>query len=142
MIRRPPRSTLFPYTTLFRSLVDDQAHIRSPARRLGADRVDVDARISQDRRELRELPRPVRDLQVNLDHVPLRTDIGGRGYKGYAPSAGGKYLMGGPSLPDPFDALHTCLRRDSGSELGAFDFLLPGCPGDARRAPSARSGDG
>src|SRR5258705_5188179 len=23
MIRRPPRSTLFPYTTLFRSLVDD-----------------------------------------------------------------------------------------------------------------------
>src|SRR2546429_1477768 len=24
MIRRPPRSTLFPYTTLFRSLVEDQ----------------------------------------------------------------------------------------------------------------------
>src|SRR3712207_6952881 len=30
MIRRPPRSTLFPYTTLFRSreqLVDDVAHV-------------------------------------------------------------------------------------------------------------------
>src|SRR3712207_7268147 len=25
MIRRPPRSTLFPYTTLFRSVVDDVA---------------------------------------------------------------------------------------------------------------------
>src|SRR2546425_10570278 len=25
MIRRPPRSTLFPYTTLFRSLLDDRA---------------------------------------------------------------------------------------------------------------------
>src|SRR5256886_8820277 len=25
MIRRPPRSTLFPYTTLFRSLIDDDA---------------------------------------------------------------------------------------------------------------------
>src|SRR5258708_29320849 len=25
MIRRPPRSTLFPYTTLFRSIVNDQA---------------------------------------------------------------------------------------------------------------------
>src|SRR2546430_4580293 len=25
MIRRPPRSTLFPYTTLFRSLLDDDA---------------------------------------------------------------------------------------------------------------------
>src|SRR2546430_11603563 len=26
MIRRPPRSTLFPYTTLFRSLREDLAH--------------------------------------------------------------------------------------------------------------------
>src|SRR2546426_5923033 len=28
MIRRPPRSTLFPYTTLFRSLNIDQARLR------------------------------------------------------------------------------------------------------------------
>src|SRR2546427_1765476 len=27
MIRRPPRSTLFPYTTLFRSLVDRHDHL-------------------------------------------------------------------------------------------------------------------
>src|SRR3989441_3562845 len=27
MIRRPPRSTLFPYTTLFRSLFRDSAHL-------------------------------------------------------------------------------------------------------------------
>src|SRR2546425_6291019 len=41
MIRRPPRSTLFPYTTLFRSGTDDRQlrhqsrrrRIRSPARR-------------------------------------------------------------------------------------------------------------
>src|SRR2546430_4496139 len=26
MIRRPPRSTLFPYTTLFRSAVEDERH--------------------------------------------------------------------------------------------------------------------
>src|SRR3712207_7840258 len=26
MIRRPPRSTLFPYTTLFRSVLDDRLH--------------------------------------------------------------------------------------------------------------------
>src|SRR5438876_2681665 len=26
MIRRPPRSTLFPYTTLFRSALDDQSN--------------------------------------------------------------------------------------------------------------------
>src|SRR2546427_1228231 len=32
MIRRPPRSTLFPYTTLFRSSLDDWRHSRSPNR--------------------------------------------------------------------------------------------------------------
>src|SRR5256885_8987757 len=34
MIRRPPRSTLFPYTTLFRSVVNDTKVI--PARIVGA----------------------------------------------------------------------------------------------------------
>src|SRR3989442_11202569 len=36
MIRRPPRSTLFPYTTLFRSQVDDfvESAFESPIRRL------------------------------------------------------------------------------------------------------------
>src|SRR3712207_8701422 len=29
MIRRPPRSTLFPYTTLFRSLIDDERTLPS-----------------------------------------------------------------------------------------------------------------
>src|SRR5260221_14364303 len=27
MIRRPPRSTLFPYTTLFRSRIEDHTHV-------------------------------------------------------------------------------------------------------------------
>src|SRR3712207_6987506 len=42
MIRRPPRSTLFPYTTLFRSLrdlpgprADMRTHAEDPARRIG-----------------------------------------------------------------------------------------------------------
>src|SRR2546426_2348848 len=35
MIRRPPRSTLFPYTTLFRS-DDDELRPRTPARLLHA----------------------------------------------------------------------------------------------------------
>src|SRR3712207_8892676 len=30
MIRRPPRSTLFPYTTLFRSEVERQPHVEPP----------------------------------------------------------------------------------------------------------------
>src|SRR3712207_7810855 len=33
MIRRPPRSTLFPYTTLFRSQEDARRNIRSQIRR-------------------------------------------------------------------------------------------------------------
>src|SRR3712207_6962776 len=36
MIRRPPRSTLFPYTTLFRSLHDDTSH--------GMHRIEVTCR--------------------------------------------------------------------------------------------------
>src|SRR3712207_7191843 len=31
MIRRPPRSTLFPYTTLFRSRSDDRPDLERPA---------------------------------------------------------------------------------------------------------------
>src|SRR5438093_8390799 len=38
MIRRPPRSTLFPYTTLFRSRSDRPALGRSRGRSLGARR--------------------------------------------------------------------------------------------------------
>src|SRR2546427_2799238 len=47
MIRRPPRSTLFPYTTLFRS------QVREPARRLvraGGHVVRLGAVLSGDRR--------------------------------------------------------------------------------------------
>src|SRR5256885_12226394 len=36
MIRRPPRSTLFPYTTLFRSVMGRQRQTRSPMRPLGS----------------------------------------------------------------------------------------------------------
>src|SRR2546422_7681466 len=36
MIRRPPRSTLFPYTTLFRSLTEAQIVVRENGNRLTA----------------------------------------------------------------------------------------------------------
>src|SRR3712207_8092427 len=37
MIRRPPRSTLFPYTTLFRSArANEDAQLRRPRRRVGS----------------------------------------------------------------------------------------------------------
>src|SRR2546427_8915872 len=39
MIRRPPRSTLFPYTTLFRSQVDQHLHAARARTLQGKDRV-------------------------------------------------------------------------------------------------------
>src|SRR2546425_6660341 len=43
MIRRPPRSTLFPYTTLFRSLAGGTARVHQEQRRVRGqgDRIDV-----------------------------------------------------------------------------------------------------
>jgi len=35
MIRRPPRSTLFPYTTLFRSDLEEQEYSLNPGRYVG-----------------------------------------------------------------------------------------------------------
>src|SRR5256885_6502183 len=40
MIRRPPRSTLFPYTTLFRSPLDGNAALLAPAEALRAAGID------------------------------------------------------------------------------------------------------
>src|SRR5437764_6181048 len=56
MIRRPPRSTLFPYTTLFRSLLE--SHIQRPQPRLDRDRsqgmavVTIEARSEEHTSEL------------------------------------------------------------------------------------------
>src|SRR5688572_32553948 len=45
MIRRPPRSTLFPYTTLFRSLRHDEAHEEPEARGVPGPLDLVEARL-------------------------------------------------------------------------------------------------
>src|SRR5688572_32482259 len=51
MIRRPPRSTLFPYTTLFRSWIPQRRQARAdvdPRRRIGVGPgaiVDIDRRV-------------------------------------------------------------------------------------------------
>src|SRR5437762_11217975 len=55
MIRRPPRSTLFPYTTLFRSLGDRQGARRAARRRTDRSiRVDaVQPGVGRDRKSTR-----------------------------------------------------------------------------------------
>src|SRR3712207_7613358 len=47
MIRRPPRSTLFPYTTLFRSDRDDLRQNVEVDARLGADRIKLPGTITR-----------------------------------------------------------------------------------------------
>src|SRR3712207_8504664 len=41
MIRRPPRSTLFPYTTLFRSGPDDAGFVSGHGASIGARRLSI-----------------------------------------------------------------------------------------------------
>src|SRR5260221_7036125 len=53
MIRRPPRSTLFPYTTLFRSLTERRTHLRLVRRaRPHRHRAHVDVRSEEHTSEL------------------------------------------------------------------------------------------
>src|SRR2546426_9389224 len=60
MIRRPPRSTLFPYTTLFRSALDDSQR-----------RSDSRARSRRDRRagESRRATRRERQISRSEEHT-------------------------------------------------------------------------
>src|SRR3712207_8723214 len=74
MIRRPPRSTLFPYTTLFRSLEDGLARadsfklVSSHANRVLIELVLHEGRKNIVRRMLEEVGHPVQQL--------VRTAIG------------------------------------------------------------------
>src|SRR2546429_5534664 len=45
MIRRPPRSTLFPYTTLFRSAAEPESGIAAREVRVGVERIPLQRRI-------------------------------------------------------------------------------------------------
>src|SRR5258708_9802277 len=76
MIRRPPRSTLFPYTTLFRSQLDLDRVDRLAERRARGDvvGVGVDADGLEFRGLLRQLPRSeehTSELQ-SPDHLVCR----------------------------------------------------------------------
>src|SRR6266478_8286094 len=86
MIRRPPRSTLFPYTTLFRSprlrartelpQLPSPRHIRSNSRRLpaGSLRVPAGSRVGghpPTKRPAERQPQGLRDSAPRLSHSSL-----------------------------------------------------------------------
>src|SRR5437870_10263830 len=61
MIRRPPSSTLFPYTTLFRSRLDRELRLPRHGHRRARDHVRRDGRRREDRKSTR----------LNSSHVAI-----------------------------------------------------------------------
>src|SRR2546430_11253506 len=78
MIRRPPRSTLFPYTTLFRSVVSMSAvvaGVEKMLRRVNGEDVDLAARLDPDvgsvKADVGQLEQVLMNLAVNArDAMP------------------------------------------------------------------------
>src|SRR5437868_9961697 len=70
MIRRPPRSTLFPYTTLFRSVFLDDDGIASD---LNANHVAIDRvpRSATRGREYGKVPLDRKSTRLNSSHVSI-----------------------------------------------------------------------
>src|SRR2546421_1644587 len=81
MIRRPPRSTLFPYTTLFRSLgeVDRLGRRAADPERLDALDCDVRAAVRRHRGALEQRHGAVRDggqrSEEHTSELQSRSDI-------------------------------------------------------------------
>src|SRR5690349_24816902 len=73
MIRRPPRSTLFPYTTLFRS--PDLQHPTRPRTGTHSSRGTVFAGNSQLREEIRQVSDPARRSEEHTSELQSRRDL-------------------------------------------------------------------
>src|SRR2546429_7340295 len=72
MIRRPPRSTLFPYTTLFRSarIVEDVLNIARAQQHIGeahAGLLALDQHVAQVCQEWQAQGQPAHSIQLLLD---------------------------------------------------------------------------
>src|SRR3712207_8980655 len=71
MIRRPPRSTLFPYTTLFRSDVEDAVHARDLAA-LGVEVRSLGLHSRWDPLAFRRAYQQMRKLRPDVVHTHLK----------------------------------------------------------------------
>src|SRR3989441_2660461 len=69
MIRRPPRSTLFPYTTLFRSIFGFRNLLGAPRGRRGQFSVQSDNRFSGGGGGVGSLPRAWRRVGRSEEHT-------------------------------------------------------------------------
>src|SRR2546422_2854390 len=94
MIRRPPRSTLFPYTTLFRSfnrfLAQDLVRVHHDRVRdvLEQGQIVLRVAVEPDRRKRREYPALIGQPFLYTRYLPLAETGRSRGFSGE------------PSIPD------------------------------------------
>src|SRR3712207_5144378 len=126
MIRRPPRSTLFPYTTLFRSLVnplnpnlrDAPTALRKAGDVLGLTLVPMEARVADEVDAAFEIASGIDGL-----HVPDDSNIAGR------PRARARIVELTMARRIPVASTHLGFARD-----GAVIALGTDIPALARRA--------
>src|SRR3712207_7847892 len=71
MIRRPPRSTLFPYTTLFRSEVAPESLARAHALGEPAQQIEPRAVVDADRQVKRRLGQDRKSTRLNSSHANI-----------------------------------------------------------------------
>src|SRR3712207_8075221 len=98
MIRRPPRSTLFPYTTLFRS-------------RHGAARLDADRPVAHGRAA----------GHIEADHVARDPDVGGGGDYGAGLVPRDQVA---PEPVTPPGQIHADRSEEHTSELQSRQYLV------------------
>src|SRR3989442_5973902 len=123
MIRRPPRSTLFPYTTLFRSVPRDLGRVAAPQAHRAA-RVAV------------ELHRPLLPAgEARGDAADVGDGVVGEAVRGgrRGEGAGGGGRGGGPPLPPPSPPLQ--LKRTRIPTCAAPAPNEPGCSLNAAAVP-------
>src|SRR4051812_49923803 len=73
MIRRPPRSTLFPYTTLFRSRQILPLHWKEPGRQNGSDRSSHGSSVPAkfDRDTMLDIAEDRKSTRLNSSHMSI-----------------------------------------------------------------------
>src|SRR5260370_28557904 len=129
MIRRPPRSTLFPYTTLFRSIRRDQLVLPRQYR-------SVTLKIHQHRERLAVRPVDTRDDQIPIHEAPWIDADRGR------PAVLRMQAPVGVDRADPLravhmDGLHVRIRFHD----RAYDLVPHGVPEPPERRVELREVD-
>src|SRR6266511_3846091 len=123
MIRRPPRSTLFPYTTLF----------RSPARLVDADHARVGALVGQERGEQADGRAGREEAHERPRAAPARADL-----------LGNRSTVNGgvrrPGVGEPLGQAPPVRRRgDEADHAGTPDSTVTGFAAASRCSPAGSS---